>query len=100
MVVHTARSWTEAVVVRGLLESVGIKSPELGAGSPSPWPDLVPMLHLLHGIEIYALESHAGRARELIAEYLGAVEQDAERGAERDQPDDPIKDKDDNEGDA
>ena len=54
--VHTARSWVEAVVVRGLLESGGIPATELGAGSPSPVPDLAP---LLYGIEIHVLQSQA-----------------------------------------
>lgn len=64
---HTAGSWTEAMVVRGLLESAGIASPALGDGDPSPLPDVTPFLH---GIEIYALESEAERARNLIEEYL------------------------------
>ena len=69
--VHTCRSWTEAVVVRALLESAGIAATELGVGNPSPMPDLAP---ILYGIEIYVLESHADRARQMIAEYLAAVE--------------------------
>jgi hypothetical protein len=75
VVVHTARSWTEAMVVRGLLESAGIASPELGAGNPSPLPELT--IHL-HGIKIYALESEAGRARQMIAEYFADLERDPE----------------------
>lgn len=69
--VHTARSWVEAVVVRGLLESGGIPATELGAGSPSPVPDLAP---LLYGIEIHVLQSQAEAARKLIAEYLANSE--------------------------
>jgi hypothetical protein len=82
-VVHTARSLTEAMVVRGLLEGAGIASPELGGGSASPWPGAVSILHPARGVEIpiYAIESQAGRARELIAEYLAEVE----RGNEQDE---------------
>ena len=70
VVVHTARSGTEALVVRSLLASAGIASPQLGVGSPSPWPDFVSILRPAQEIEIYVLESQAGRARELIAECL------------------------------
>ena len=67
VVVHTVRSWTEAIVVRGLLKSSGIESPELGNSGPSPMPDLAP---ILQGIDIYALASQAEQARRLIAEYF------------------------------
>jgi hypothetical protein len=75
--VHTSRSWTEAVVVRGLLQSEGIAATELGVGTPSPMPDLAP---LLYGIEIFVLASQAERARRLIAEYLAGedIEDDGE----------------------
>jgi len=77
IVVHTSRSWTEAVVVRGLLESAGIEAAELGAGTLSPMPDLAPVLY---GIDIYVLESQAARAREIIAAYLAELEEDADPG--------------------
>ena len=35
VVVYTASTWIEAIVVRGLLESAGIPSPALGDGNPS-----------------------------------------------------------------
>jgi hypothetical protein len=79
VVVHTAGSWTEAMVVRGLLESAGIASPALGDGDPSPLPDVTPFLH---GIEIYALESEAERARKLIGEYLSESETGGEDSEE------------------
>jgi hypothetical protein len=80
--VHTSRSWTEAVVVRGLLQSEGIAATELGLGTPSPLPDLAP---LLYGIEIFVVASQADRARRLIAEYLAGedIEADAENSDER-----------------
>ncbi len=63
-VVHTATSWIEAVVVRGLLDSAGIPSPALGDAF---LPDLAP---LYCEIRIYALVSQADEARQVIAEYL------------------------------
>ena len=68
-VVHVANSWTEAVVVRGLLESSGIPSPALGDGYP---PEMGPLYGM---IEIYALESQADAARKVIAEYLAEMEE-------------------------
>jgi len=81
--VHTSRSWTEAVVVRGLLQSEGIAATELGLGTPSPLPDLAP---LLYGIEIFVVASQADRARRLIAEYLAGedIEADPENSDEGD----------------
>jgi hypothetical protein len=79
-VVFMASSWTEAVVVRGLLDSSGIPSPALGDGYP---PDMAP---LFCNIEIYALESQAERARQVIAEYLASAEEfpeEDEFGAEQ-----------------
>lgn len=75
VVVHTAGSWTEAMVVRGLLESAGIASPSLGDGDPSALPDVTP---ILHGIEIYALESQAEQAQKMIEEYLSETGEEAE----------------------
>jgi Putative prokaryotic signal transducing protein len=80
VVVHTAGSWAEAMVVRGLLESAGIASPVLGDGDPSALPDVTPFLH---GIEIYALESEAQRARKLIEEYLEDTEQGPDESGEQ-----------------
>ena len=88
IVVHTAQSGTEALVVRALLEGAGIASPEIGVGSPSPWPGLVSILHPAQRIEIYALESQAGRARQLIADYLAEREQGTECAAEQIDSDD------------
>ena len=63
-VVHTATSYIEAAVVRGLLDSAGIPSPALG---DAYLRDLAP---LYCEIRIYALESQAEEARQVIAEYL------------------------------
>lgn len=69
--VHTAGSWTEAVVIRGLLESAGIASP--GSVSTDPFPLREPP-EGTHGTEIVVLESHADEARRIIADYLAGNE--------------------------
>lgn len=57
----------EAMVIRGLLESEGIKSP--GSVSTDPFPLGEPP-EGTHGVEIYVLESQVGKARRIIAEHL------------------------------
>ncbi len=67
IVVHVADSWTEAVVLRGLLESAGIASP------PSTWSDPFPLRKPprgTHGVEIVVLELAASEARQIIEDYL------------------------------
>ncbi len=70
IVVHQAGTWTEAVVIRGLLESAGIASPA------STWTDPFPLRKPpagTHGVEILVLESQADDARLIIADYLAGV---------------------------
>ena len=83
-VVHLARSMTEAMVIRRLLEGAGISSPELSGGSLL-WPGAFSVVEFIREIEIpiYAIASQAGRARQLIAEYLAEEERDG------DNPEDP-----------
>ena len=67
VVVHTAGTWTEAVVIRGLLESNGIASPAVTETDPFPMrepPEGV------RGVEIVVLESQEARANEIIQDYL------------------------------
>lgn len=67
--VHRADSWTEAVVLRGLLESAGIDSQPLTRTDPYPFrnpPADFP------GAEILVRESQVEEARRIIAEYLAA----------------------------
>lgn len=66
VVAHTAGTATEAMVIRGLLESAGIHSP--GFDSAEPFPLNEPP-EGTHGSEIYVLESQAKEAQRLIAEY-------------------------------
>jgi hypothetical protein len=71
VLVHTADSIAEAMVIRGLLESAGIRSP--GSATSNPFP--VPMRESpggVHGVDVFALESQAEEARSLIAEYFRA----------------------------
>ncbi len=67
MVVHQAGSWTEALVIRGLLESAGITSP------PSTTTDPFPMKEPpegTHGVEILVPADQADDARRIINDYL------------------------------
>jgi hypothetical protein len=67
VVVHQAGSWTEAVVIRGLLRSGGIDSPP--STSTDPFPMRKPPKGT-HGVEILVLQSQAEEARQIIADYL------------------------------
>jgi len=70
-VIHTAGSATEAMVIRGLLESAGIESP--GSTTTDPFP----MSESGDGFrdsDVIVLESQADEARRVIAEYLQSNE--------------------------
>jgi hypothetical protein len=71
VLVHTAESIAEAMIIRGLLESAGIRSP--GSASSNPFP-VSESPGGGRGVEVYALESQAEEARNLIEEYLRAGE--------------------------
>jgi hypothetical protein len=64
---HTAGTMAEAMVIRGLLESEGIRSP--GSVSTDPFPLGEPP-EGTHGVEIYVLESQVEKARNIIADHL------------------------------
>ena len=70
LVVHQAGTWTEAMVIRGLLESAGIASP--ASTSTDPFPLREPPKGT-HGVEIQVLESQADEARRIISEYLASA---------------------------
>jgi hypothetical protein len=76
--VYTAGSESEALVIRGLLESSGISIP--GPVTPDPFPltDANWSRGSTHGVEIYVYESQAKEARRMIEEYLKRDEQPAE----------------------
>jgi len=67
VVVHTAGTLAEAMVIRSLLESEGIPSP--GSVSTDPFPLREPP-EGTHGVESYVLESQAEKAGRIIAEHL------------------------------
>ena len=67
MVAHSAASATEALVIRGLLESAGIHSPDFDSADPFPLNE-VP--EGTHGSDVYVLESQAKEAQRIIAEYV------------------------------
>ena len=67
VVVHQAGSSTEAVVIRGLLESAGISSP--GSAGSEPFPMREPP-EGFRDTDIIVLESQAEKARGVIADYL------------------------------
>jgi hypothetical protein len=70
VVVHHARTWTEAMVIRSLFESAGIASPATTSSDPFP---LRRVPKGTHGIEIQVLESHAEDARAILADYLASA---------------------------
>lgn len=64
---YTAESASEAMVIRGLLESAGIRSPNPVTADPFP---LNEPPKGTHGVEIYVLESQRDKARRIIDEHL------------------------------
>lgn len=71
VVVHQAGTATEAMVIRGLLESAGIESPPLSRTDPFPLnepPKGMP------GVEIVVLESQAEEAWRIISEYMQSTQ--------------------------
>jgi hypothetical protein len=71
VVVHHAGSPTEAMVIRGLLESAGIRLPDSTGGDPFP----VNEPHSgTAGVDIEVLQSQADEARRIIADYLASGE--------------------------
>jgi hypothetical protein len=67
VVAHVAESATEAMVIRSLLESAGIETPDSISSDPFPIPENP---EEPHNLEIRVLESQADEARKVIAEYL------------------------------
>jgi hypothetical protein len=69
VIAHTAENATEAMVIRGLLQSNGIESPGSVSTDPFPIPENP---EGPHNVEIFVLESQADEARKIIAEYQAA----------------------------
>jgi hypothetical protein len=78
VIAHTAGTTSEALVIRALLESAGIRSP--GSVSSDPFPADEPR-EGTHGADVLVLESQAEKARRIIAEYVeGNAAPDSESG--------------------
>ena len=71
VLVHQAGTLTEAVVIRGLLESAGIASP--GSAGSDPFPMREPP-EGFRDTDIVVLESQAEDARRAIGDYLTSDE--------------------------
>ncbi|MHB8753616.1 MAG: putative signal transducing protein [Candidatus Acidiferrales bacterium] len=82
VVIHSAGSATEAMVIRGLLESAGISAPG-SSSTTDPFPMGDPV-EGSHGSDVIVLESQADEARRIIAEYLKSNE-----GIEIENPENP-----------
>ena len=71
VIVHRATTSTEAMVIRGLLESAGLKVADLSSAEPFP-------MHTMPGGmaegDILVLSSQAEDARRIIADYLSSEE--------------------------
>jgi hypothetical protein len=65
VIAYTAESASEAMVIRGLLESAGINSP--GSASSDPFP-LNEAPEGTHGAEIFVRESQLAEAKRIISE--------------------------------
>lgn len=89
VVVHQAGTSTEAVVIRGLLESAGIRSP--GSAGSDPFPMREPP-EGFRDTDIVVMESQAEDARRVIAEYLTSGDSmQLEDSSESPDSDDPSK---------
>ena len=71
VVIHTAGSSVEAVVIRGLLQSAGIEPAGLVTSDPFPMSEPG---DAFHGSDIIVLESQADTAKQIIADYLRSNE--------------------------
>jgi hypothetical protein len=71
VVIHTAGSAVEAVVIRGLLESAGIESTGLVTSDPFPMSEPG---DAFHGSDVIVLESQADKAKRIITDYLRSNE--------------------------
>jgi hypothetical protein len=66
VVAHIAGTSAEAMVIRGLLQSAGILSPDFDSADPFP---LNEPPEGAHGAEIYVPESQVEDARRILAEF-------------------------------
>ncbi len=71
VVIHTAGSVTEAMVIRGLLQSAGIESP--GSSTSDPFP-MAESGDAFRDSDVIVLQTQADEARKVISEYLRSNE--------------------------
>lgn len=71
VIVHRATTSTEAMVIRGLLESAGLKVSDFSPGQPFPMH--TPPAGMTDG-DIAVLSSQAEDAKRIIADYLSSEE--------------------------
>lgn len=64
--VYTAGSESEALVIRGLLESSGIRVPPAVSPDPFPVTDANMSRGTNHGVEVYVYEPDANEAQRII----------------------------------
>ena len=86
VVAHVAENATEAMVIRGLLQSAGIDSPGSDSSDPFPIPENP---EGPHGTEIFVLESQVAEAQKIIAEYTksdAVLEQDEQESEDSTEP--------------
>ena len=83
IIVHRATTSTEAMVIRGLLESAGLKVPDFTPGEPFPMH--TPPAGMTDG-DIVVLSSQADDARRIIADYLASEEGLEIESAEEEEP--------------
>jgi hypothetical protein len=83
VIVHRATTSTEAMVIRGLLESAGLKVPDFSPGEPFPMH--TPPAGMTDG-DIVVLSSQADDARRIIADYLTSEEGVEIESSEEEQP--------------
>ena len=83
VVAHVADNVTEAMVIRGLLQSAGIDSPGSVSSDPFPIPENP---EGPHGTEIFVLESQVEEARKVREEYTKSdaiLEQESDESSEQ-----------------
>jgi hypothetical protein len=83
VIVHRATTSTEAMVIRGLLESAGLKVPDFSPGEPFPMH--MPPAGMTDG-DIVVLSSQADDARRIIADYLNSGEGVEIESSEEEEP--------------
>jgi hypothetical protein len=78
VVAYTAGSQSEAMVIRGLLESAGIPLPSPVTPDPYPLIDANMSRGSAHGVEVCVFESQQDEARAIIDEYLNRDDEAAD----------------------